>query len=179
MSAGTGVEVSSAGWGWCWALKAKGMAQAELYSEEGDGAFWSFKWSHWAGAALRGERPEEDGAKPWRTLSEAGFVLEQATGTQGAHQIASRSLDAFLKPESTWLLSCAWNEVRHQVSDSHSLSSSRGPGQPSAPPTCSLLSHSRSCYFCWGPQPESYLPTFSHPHSPCLQYPTVEDDGSN
>lgn len=94
------------------------MALAEVSSEEGDGAFWEFKWSLLAGAALRGERLEEDGAEPWRTLSEAGFVLEQATGTQGAvegaHPIDARSLDAFLKPPSTWLLSYVRNEVRHQ-----------------------------------------------------------------
>lgn len=95
------------------------MAQAEVYSEEGDGPFWQLKWSHLAGAVLRGERLEEEGAEAWRTLNEAGFVLEQPTGTQGAvegaHQIDSRSLDAFLKPESTWLLSFVWNEVRHQA----------------------------------------------------------------
>lgn len=46
-----------------WALKLHqldgedgGLAKqgVEVYRKEGDGAFWKFKWSHIAGAELRG-----------------------------------------------------------------------------------------------------------------------------
>lgn len=146
------------------------MAGAELRGAMGQEA---------EGAELRGARALEAGggwAKSWRASSEAGFVLEQAAGTRGAVDGAREMRGSWMfvsKPESTWLLSSVCNEVRHQ-SQSPTCSA---PAEAHAPPTCSLLSHSNSYCFCWGPQTESYLLIFSHRYPPHPQHPKVEYDG--
>lgn len=43
--------------------------RAEVYRKERDGAFWEFKWSHMAGAELRGATAREAG-REWGQILE-------------------------------------------------------------------------------------------------------------